>query len=377
MIHLWCVVKVTESLWAYSPKLTGWQPTPALCTMSSMIHSPADIKAAKLEFLPVKILDNGGKSVNIRYEGRNLMVETPSLNVPYGVNIFDKTPGAPVKFSVDLSLRGADENEGVRALQDFLEAFDERMIDAGVENAGKWFKMSNPNREVIKAFYTPVVKISRDAAGNPKPYPPTFKLSLRKKIKKGEKPDTSAASDVGRFETEFYNAGERDGKGQVVAFEVDAGLETVLPKRSQVTAIIQCTGVWFAGGKFGTTWKAVQVRVDSQPEQIRGPAFKSDAPDIRAFVAKKLPAAAAASGGAGSGAVADDDGYGGGAADEDNDAEEEAALMAAVVPKPVAVAPVVKPDPAPAAFEDEEAVAEPIPVPKKVVKKMVTKAAAK
>jgi hypothetical protein len=342
--------------------------------MSSMIHSPADIKASKLEFQPVKILDNGGKSVNIRYEGRNLMVETPSLNVPYGVNVFDKTPGAPVKFSVDLSLRGADESEGVRALQDFLEAFDERMIDAGVENAGKWFKMSNPNREVIKAFYTPVVKISRDAAGNPKPYPPTFKLSLRKKIKKGEKPDTSAASEAGRFETEFYNAAERDGKGQVAAFETDAALETVLPKRSQVTAIIQCTGVWFAGGKFGTTWKAVQVRVDSQPEQIRGPAFKSDAPDIRAFVAKKLPAAAA--GGAGA-STADDDGYGGGAGeDEDDDAEEEAALMAAVAPKATAAKPAPAPAPAAPAF-DEEAVAEPIPVPKKVVKKTVTKTAAK
>ena len=341
-----------------------------------MIHSPSEIKTAKLEFQPVKILDNGGKTVNIRYEGRNLMVETPSLNVPYGVNIFDKTPGAPVKFSVDLSLRGADEDEGVRALQTFLEEFDERMVDAGVENAAKWFKMSNPNREVIKAFYTPVVKISRDAAGNPKPYPPTFKLSLRKKMKKGEKPDISAASDAGRFETEFYNAAERDGKGQVAAFETDAALETVLPKRSQVTAIIQCTGVWFAGGKFGTTWKAVQVRVDSQPEQIRGPAFKSDAPDIRAFVAKKLPAAA--SGGAGSGAVADDDGYGGGGGgddEDDDDAEEEAALMAAVAPK-AAVAAKPAPAPAPAAFE-EEAVAEPIPVPKKVVKKTVTKTAGK
>ncbi len=341
-----------------------------------MIHAPADIKTSKLEFQPVKILDNGGKSVNIRYEGRNLMVETPSLNVPYGVNVFDKTPGAPVKFSVDLSLRGADENEGVRALQDFLEAFDERMIDAGVENAAKWFKMSNPNREVIKAFYTPVVKISRDAAGNPKPYPPTFKLSLRKKIKKGEKPDTSAASDVNRFETEFYNAAERDDRGQIAGFEASTPLESILSKRSQVTAIIQCTGVWFAGGKFGTTWKAVQVRVDSQPEQIRGPAFRSDAPDIRAFVAKKLPAAA---GGAGRAtAVADDDGYGGGGGDdeEDDDAEEEAALMAAVAPKPAAKPAAAAPAPAPAAF-DEEAVAEPIPVPKKVVKKTVTKTAGK
>lgn len=321
--------------------------------MSSMIHSPSEINVSKLEFQPVKILDNGGKSVNIRYEGRNLMVETPSLNVPYGVNVFDKTPGAPVKFSVDLSLRGADENEQVRALQDFFEAFDEKMIDAGVENAAKWFKMSNPNREVIKAFYAPVIKISRDAQGNPKPYPPTFKLALRKKTRKGEKPDGSAASDVGRFETEFYNAAEKDGKGQIASFDSSATLESVLPKRAQVTTIMQCTGVWFAGGKFGTTWKAVQMRVDSQPEQIRGPAFKSDAPDIRAFVSKKVAAEAAG------GYDVEDE--------EDDDIEEDTPVVAAVLPKKTVAAA-----PTPAAFVEEE-VSEPVPVPKKVVKKVIAK----
>lgn len=320
--------------------------------MSSMIQSPSDITASKIEFGPVKLLDSGGKMVNLRYEGRNLMVETPSLNVPYGVNVFDKTPGAPPKFSVDLSLRGVEDNEQVRALQDFLEAFDERMVDAGVENAGKWFKMANPNREVIKAFYTPTLKFSKDAQGNPKPYPPTVKLALRKK--KGSE----------AFETDFYNGAERDGKGQIQKFETDTPIEQILPKRAQCTAIIQCTGVWFAGGKFGTTWKAVQIRVDSQPEQIRGPAFRSDAPDIRAFVSKSLGSKAAAA------AEAEDE-------EEDEDAEED--VVAAVLPpKKVAAAapaPVAKAAPAVAAFEEEQ-VAEPVPVPKKVVKKVVTKKSA-
>jgi hypothetical protein len=315
-----------------------------MITMSSMINSPSEITVSKLEFQPVKVLDNGGKSVNIRYEGRNLMVETPSLNIPYGVNVFDKTPGAPVKFSIDLSLRGADENEQVRSLQDFFEAFDEKMIDAGVENAGKWFKMSNPNRDVIKAFYSPVIKISRDAQGNPKPYPPTFKLALRKKTKKGEKPDISNASEAICFETQFYNAAERDDKGQIAVFDGASTLESVLPKRSQATAIIQCTGVWFAGGKFGTTWKAVQMRVDNMPEQIRGPAFKSEAPDIRAFVSKKIAAEAAA------------------VEYEEDDDDAEDAIAAVLPPKKVA---------APAFVEED--VSEPIPVPKKVVKKVIAK----
>jgi hypothetical protein len=302
--------------------------------MSSMIQSPSDISVDKIEFAPVKILDNGGKSVNIRYEGRNIMIETPSVSLPYGVNKFDKN--GPVKYSVDLSLRGADDNAQIRALQDFLEAFDERMIDAGVENASKWFKMANPNRDVIKAFYTPVVKISRDATGAPKPYPPTVKVSLRKR-----KDDT--------FETDFYNGTERDAKGQISAFSKDTSIDSILAKRSQVTAIIQCTGVWFAGGKFGTTWKAVQMRIDSQPEQIRGPAFKSDAPDIRAFTSKSNAVAASHSYD-----VEDDDG-----------GEED--VVAAVMPTKAAP----KPSVAPPTFKEDEVV-EAVPVPKKVVKKVVT-----
>ncbi len=305
-----------------------------------MIQTPSDISVSKIEFAPVKILDNGGKSVNIRYEGRNIMLETPSLNVPYGVNVFDKTPGAPPKFSVDLSFRGADDNAGIRALQDFFEAFDERMVDAGVENASKWFKMANPNREVIKAFYTPVVKVSRDAAGNPKPYPPTVKVSLRKR-------------KDGCFETDFYNGAERGSDGKITAFSKDTDINTILPKRSQVTCIIQCTGVWFAGGKFGTTWKAVQMRVDSQPEQIRGPAFRSDAPDISAYTAAKK------SGGGGAAAAASyaED-------EEDDDAGDDVvtAVLPSSKPKPATVVPTFK--------EDEVVEAVPIPAAKKVIKKI-------
>ena len=322
-----------------------------LSTMTSMISSPSDVTVSKIEFSAPKLLDNGGKSVNLRHEGRNLMLETPSLNVPYGVNVFDKQ--GPPKYSVDLSLRGADDNEQVRALQDFLEAFDERMIDAGVENAGKWFKMANPSREVIKAFYTPLVKVSRDAQGNPKPYPPTFKLALR-----GRK-GAQAGPTSGTFETDFYDPTTLDAKGQPSKFAPDLPVDQVLVKRAQVTAIIQCTGVWFAGGKFGTTWKAVQLRVDSQPEQIRGPAFRSDAPDIRAFVSKGLAAKAAP-------------------AEEVEDAEEDDAeeVVAAVLPRSVVHTPRVTAPvkPAPVAAFEEEAVAEPVPVPKKVVKKVVSKA---
>ena len=307
--------------------------------MSSMIQTPNEVQCSKLEFGPVKVLDNGGKTVNLRYEGRNLMLETPSLNAPYGVSVFDKTPGAPPKYSLDLSFRGADDDESVRALQTFFEEFDERMIDAGVENAQKWWKMTNASREVIKAFYTPMVKISRDQAGNPKPYPPTIKLQLRKRKEHVK----TTGTDASFFETQFYKG------NPPVAYDKETPLDDIHAKRSQLSVIAQCTGIWFAGGKFGTTWKTVQVRVDSQPEQIRGPAFRSEAPDIRAFVSRSLPKAATAK------ADAEVE------VDEDEDDEDD--VVAAVLP------PKAK---APANFVEED-ISEPVPVPKKVVKKVVKK----
>ena len=321
-----------------------------MSTMASLISLPEEVNVSKIEFGAVKLLDSGGKMVNIRYEGRNLTLETPSLAVPYGVNVFDKTPGAPVKYSVDLSLRGVEDNADVQAFQTFLEAFDERLIDAGVENAQKWFKMANPSREVIKAFYTPSLKYSRDATGALKPYPPTVKLALRK-VK---------GSDA--FEPKFYDCTK--GGDEMPEYAKATPLETILAKRTQATATMQCTGIWFAGGKFGTTWKATQIRVESQPETIRGPTFRRDAPDIRAFVSKGLAASSAAA------AEAEDE--------DDEECEETVLSETTIKPKNSVLDAVLPPPKAAAATASaptsafSEAVSEAVAVPKKVVKKVVS-----
>ena len=53
-------------------------------------------------------------------------------------------------------------------------------------------------------------------------------------------------------------------------------IESFIVKKVEVTALMQCTGVWFAGGKFGLSWKAVQVRLDSVPAGLRGYGFVND-----------------------------------------------------------------------------------------------------
>ena len=225
--------------------------------MSSTIVQSTDFSTSNITFSPIKLMDSGAKMSYLSYSGRPLVMQTASMNLPYGMNVFDKA--GPVKYSVDLSFRGYEEGKDakVRAFYDVLMKLDEFMVKKGVENSQAWFK-SKLSEDVVKAFYTPLVRVSKDANGNPKPYPPSFKLNLRKK----------QGSDV--FDIVAY-----DQNKQAYNYE-ETTLEELLVKGAQITALIQCTSVWFAGSKFGLSWKGIQLRVDKLPDSIRGFAFADE-----------------------------------------------------------------------------------------------------
>jgi hypothetical protein len=229
--------------------------------MSSPIVQPSSFSASKVSISQPKVLDSGGKLAYLNYgDSRSLVMQTPSLQSPFGLNVFDKN--GPPKYSLDLALRGYQENPKVKAIYDALTALDEFMIDQGVKNSKLWFK-AEMKREVVEAFYTRTVKFGRDKEGNQTSYPPNVKLQLRKRRDRDE------------FETVFYD--EKCKTDPNAKPLTGIPVEEMLVKKVEVTALMQCTGVWFAGGKFGLSWKAVQVRLDSVPASLgRGPAFQAD-----------------------------------------------------------------------------------------------------
>ena len=237
--------------------------------MSSPIVQPSAFSVSKVSIATPKVLDSGAKLAYVNYgDSRSLVVQTPSLPSPFGLNVFDKN--GPPKYSLDLALRGyngASPTPKVKAFYDALSALDEHMIDLGVKNSRLWFK-SDMKREIVQAFYTPTVKFGRDKDGNQTPYPPNVKLQLRRN------------RDGSGFETEFYG---EDSKTNPNAKPLkDGPVEDMLVKKVEVTALMQCTGVWFAGGKYGLSWKAVQVRLDSSPSGIRNNAFVNDDEELAA-----------------------------------------------------------------------------------------------
>jgi hypothetical protein len=217
--------------------------------MSSIV-TVSNFQTKSVTISPLKALQSGAKQAYVSYTGERLLMQSAvSMTVPFGLNISEF--GAAPEYSVNLSFRGAEQSAEIKQFLEAMNQLDEFMIGEGVKNSKAWFK-ADLSKDVIKAFYTPCVKYSKDKDGNVLPYPPNLKLKLRK--------------TDGQFEAKFY-----DVKGKPYS---NVPIEDLLVKGVQVTAIMECGGVWFAGSKFGLTWRAKQIAIHKLPEKIGDFAFK-------------------------------------------------------------------------------------------------------
>lgn len=305
--------------------------------MSSTVVQSSDFNTSNITFSQVKVLPgSGAKQAYLNYGGRSLTMQTASMSVPYGMTVFDKQ--GPKKYSVDLSFRGYEDESPknkIRAFYNAMSELDEFMVQEGMKNSRAWFKEDyTDNEKIVRAFYTPIVRISKDANGKPKTYPPTIKVALKKRT----------GSDD--FDVQAFDDKKMPYEG--------VPLEDILVKGAQLTTIIQCTGVWFAGSKFGLSWKAVQIRVDKLPEAIRGFAFADEGQEESYKPTSQKV----------SQSHYNEDNQ---VDDEDDFDDAPAPAPAPAVSKKSVLSAVVTPAPAPASMDDEAEDAEPIPVPKKVV----------
>ena len=307
--------------------------------MSSSVVYPSSFNSKNITISAPRQLQSGAKQAYLNYGGERLVMQTAvAMSVPFGLNVADKY--GPAEYSVEVSFRQSEQRPEIKEFMDVIAQIDEQMLVEGVKNSKSWFK-GDLGRDVVKAFYTPSLKYSKDKEGNVLNYPPNLKLKLRK-----------VNND---FETKFYDINGNPYKGIPV--------EDLLVKGVQVTAIIECAGVWFAGSKFGLTWRAKQIAIHKLPEKIGDFAFK----------------------GLGSAKTVDVEDEDDDEAADDNEVDDDAAFRApsqkasvvsAMMPK-ATPAPAPTPTPEATSVDDEEGDdVEPVPAPKKTIvkKKVVTKA---
>jgi len=212
---------------------------------------PGEFNVSKLTFSTPRVLDNGGKIIYVGYNGKPLQFQTPEMSAPFGVSKWVNNDGKSAdKYHIDLSFKGKDARKPLEQFFQGLQEFDKCLITSAMENSQTWFKKKYTSEDVVEALYTPSIKYPKDKATGEvtDKYPPTFKIGL------------PFRDD--RFECEVYD------KNKTL---VD--LNSIETKGSRISAIIRCMGVWIAGGKFGCSFKVVQMRV-SPPATIKGYAFK-------------------------------------------------------------------------------------------------------
>jgi hypothetical protein len=244
------------------------------------ITYPSSFNTKNITLTVPRMLQSGAKQAYLNYNGDRLVMQSAvAMTTPFGLNCADKF--GPPEYSVDLSFRGHDQRPEMKQFMDALVDLDEYMINEGVKNSKLWFK-ADLSRDVVKAFYTPTLKYSKDKEGNVLAYPPNIKLKLRR------------TND--QFDTKFYDINGTPYK--------DVPVEDMLAKGSQLTAIMECGGVWFAGSKFGLTWRAKQIAVHKLPDKIGDFAFKGlgsapaeekEVDDDAVFSTHSAPAASVAS----------------------------------------------------------------------------------
>ena len=309
------------------------------------ILKPKNFNPASVSFSDVKPNKFGGKTVFVNYNDGKFAIQTPTMHLPYNLNVDEikdsKTDAVTgQKYSINLSFRGMDrendtslsskERRNAKRLREFhemLRSLETRIIEEGVKQSGSWLQQKDAPPAVVRALLNSSLKVSKDPNGEPN----------------GKWPDTIKGKVMfwdGVFTTEVYN---EEGK------EVD--VQGNLQRGAQIACLLESSGLWFANGKFGISWRIVQCQVKVAPQQVKVgyrmlPESDDDEDDEEAVISLGTPAEVSA-GSAGSEGSSSEVGQPSGGVDVDAGVESSS--------------------------EEEEEEEEPPPPPKKLKKSKKTK----
>ena len=215
------------------------------------ICTPSEVNIElELDIGDVKSLSNGGKMCMAGRKGKPLVTQTPEMWGPFGMNSYTNEDTGVTKYSLDLSFRDVENRKSLQSFMNMQKDIDKKLVQAGYDNSQSWFKKKYTSKEVVEALYTSPLKYPKDKETGEiiTKYAPTIKVNLP----------------------------YRDGEFKLEAYDKDANpidLNSITTKGAKFTCIIQFGGVWLAGGKFGCTWRVVQIQV-IPPSSIKGFSFK-------------------------------------------------------------------------------------------------------
>jgi hypothetical protein len=227
--------------------------------MESIINlsEQTEFAVGSMSFGVPKVGGAGGKSVGIFYNKGMIRAALPKM-IQWGAGDYkDKDGVGNGKFEFTLQFPTEDYKTPETAIAlEHLKQFEARVLKAAHDNSMLWFgKKYTP--EVLLALWTPMLKHPKDkTTGDPNfSAAPGFKIKL--------------PFWEGQPKFEIYN------EDSVKLFPNENGPTAVdlIEKGISINTLVQCGGVWIAGGKFGVTWKLLQAVLPNPKPSIMGTCF--------------------------------------------------------------------------------------------------------
>lgn len=210
-----------------------------------------NIDVSKFKYSDVKTLSNGSKTVYVNYGGDKLTIQTPFMSLPYGVGDWNTSDAdkkkddlAGKKYDLHLSFRDYEDNTKLRVLLDKMKEIETKLKEDAFKNRLTWFNDDfDDSKALVDRLFTPLLKYDKDKKTGKivGKYPPTLKVKL---------PFDNKVDDFA-FDCTDMNGDDLDFKSVMTKL-----------KGAKARLIIQLSGIWMAGGKYGVTWKVVKGTFD-------------------------------------------------------------------------------------------------------------------
>ena len=245
-----------------------------MASAHELITKAKDFKSSDITYGAPKVNKKGGKSVSLLLNGQRLVLQFP-LMFTWGVNAWDSDDGSYKKYDLNLTWSSKSDDTSEGRFFKAMEDLQSKILEDAVNNRKQWFGKSKLSKEVAEALMYPILKYKKDkTTGEPDmDSNPSMKLKL---VKVWGTDDT--------FKLELYDMNKKAlylGESEDPEWENTAHPEDLIPKRSHMKGLMECTGLWFAGGKFGIGWKLVQAQVRA-PVTIKGFCLLEDSDDDEA-----------------------------------------------------------------------------------------------
>ena len=209
-----------------------------------------DINNVTFSVSPSKV-KNRGPSINMKYNGQNLLIRLPRVAFPGGMLVRDGEDGKTA-YTLIASLKGCDSygrdrssaTDEMSQFYNFLLDLEERIVKEAVDNSSAWFGKKK-SEEVVRDNFKRILGLSQDKVdGEYVPngkYPPSVRVKV---------PVYDNKVNMNVWDDSFNEI-----------YATPESLVSIFPKGIEAKVAVSGSIYVIGGANFGVTWRLQSAQV--------------------------------------------------------------------------------------------------------------------